>query len=259
MTPDPYMSNAGGAGDPSDPQSWNKYSYTRGDPVNRFDPGGEQDCPPGSVCQWFGPNAPAPGPGDQGFGPSPGVNNGGGIQTPWNDPVGQKTVIPPVNKSYPGVAQAQPCEYSATQLITNVESNFARFGDFTTTVAGVTESVAFNPPSGALTVGESIPITIQVGGAYTLNTSVTVAAITSNSFTFSTVPGHILYPASITFSDVNLGNGELSFNINVSGKVPGFWAGVAWVLGGSSFEDAQWNNFLQKVDSYCNFGSLPNP
>jgi hypothetical protein len=43
MTPDPYVSNAGGAGDPSDPQSWNKYSYTRGDPVNRFDPAGTCD------------------------------------------------------------------------------------------------------------------------------------------------------------------------------------------------------------------------
>ena len=259
MTPDPYQASGG----PSDPQSWNRYAYTRGDPVNRYDPWGTQDCPPGQICTYSGPYPnPTNGQGDlgdQNYGASPGINNGGGIQSPWNDPVGQKTVIPPVNKSYPSVAQAEPCEYSGTQLITNVESNFARFGNFTTTVAGVTESVAFNPPPGALTVGESIPITIQVGGAYTLNTSVTVSAVTSNSFTFSTVPGHILYPASITFSDVNLGNGELSFNINVSGKVPGFWAGVAWVLGGSSFEDAQWNNFLNNVADYCNLGSLPKP
>src|SRR5579863_6033770 len=31
MTPDPYSASGG----PSDPQSWNQYSYTRGDPVNR--------------------------------------------------------------------------------------------------------------------------------------------------------------------------------------------------------------------------------
>ena len=33
-TADPYMASAG----PGDPGSWNRYSYTRGDPVNRRDP-----------------------------------------------------------------------------------------------------------------------------------------------------------------------------------------------------------------------------
>jgi hypothetical protein len=37
MTPDPYMGNSGGAGDPRDPQSWNKYGYVGGDPTNRTD------------------------------------------------------------------------------------------------------------------------------------------------------------------------------------------------------------------------------
>jgi RHS repeat-associated protein len=41
MTPDPYNASGG----PSDPQSWNQYAYTRGDPVNRLDPAGMQDCP----------------------------------------------------------------------------------------------------------------------------------------------------------------------------------------------------------------------
>ena len=45
MTPDPYVSNNGSAGNPSDPQSWNKYAYTRGDPVNRLDPRGLDDEP----------------------------------------------------------------------------------------------------------------------------------------------------------------------------------------------------------------------
>jgi RHS repeat-associated protein len=39
MTPDPYT-NSGWLGDP---QSWNRYAYTRGDPVNRRDPGGTCD------------------------------------------------------------------------------------------------------------------------------------------------------------------------------------------------------------------------
>ena len=39
MTPDPSKSSGG----PSDPQSWNRYAYTRGDPVNRYDPTGLMD------------------------------------------------------------------------------------------------------------------------------------------------------------------------------------------------------------------------
>jgi len=38
-TPDPYARSAG----PGDPGSWNRYSYTRGDPVNRRDPNGTCD------------------------------------------------------------------------------------------------------------------------------------------------------------------------------------------------------------------------
>jgi RHS repeat-associated protein len=39
-TPDPYMASAKGAKNPGDPGSWNHYSYTGGDPVNRKDPTG---------------------------------------------------------------------------------------------------------------------------------------------------------------------------------------------------------------------------
>jgi RHS repeat-associated protein len=39
MTPD-----SGVGARPADPGSWNRYAYTRGDPVNRFDPSGRDDC-----------------------------------------------------------------------------------------------------------------------------------------------------------------------------------------------------------------------
>ena len=42
MTPDPYQAS----GEPSDPGSWNAYTYVRGDPINRFDPEGQDDCDP---------------------------------------------------------------------------------------------------------------------------------------------------------------------------------------------------------------------
>jgi hypothetical protein len=46
MTPDPYMAGGatkGSVNNPGDPGSWNRYAYTRGDPVNRADPSGTCD------------------------------------------------------------------------------------------------------------------------------------------------------------------------------------------------------------------------
>ena len=52
-TADPFMASGG----PSDPASWNRYSYTRGDPVGRYDPTGLWDigCDPffDESCEWF--------------------------------------------------------------------------------------------------------------------------------------------------------------------------------------------------------------
>jgi RHS repeat-associated protein len=46
MSPDPYQASAG----PKDPGSWNRYAYTRGDPVNRTDHSGMDD----DECGAFG-------------------------------------------------------------------------------------------------------------------------------------------------------------------------------------------------------------
>jgi RHS repeat-associated protein len=49
-TPDPYQAtgaSSGSVSNPSDPGSWNRYSYTRGDPINRLDRSGQLDEAPG--------------------------------------------------------------------------------------------------------------------------------------------------------------------------------------------------------------------
>ncbi len=45
LSPDPYQASGG----PADPGSWNRYAYTRGDPVNNVDPNGLEDFDAG----WF--------------------------------------------------------------------------------------------------------------------------------------------------------------------------------------------------------------
>ncbi len=46
MTPDRFIASGG----PSDPASWNRYSYTRGDPINRIDPHGLADFSVTGYC-----------------------------------------------------------------------------------------------------------------------------------------------------------------------------------------------------------------
>ena len=157
-----------------------------------------------------------------------------------------------VSKSY---SQTMPCDLTSQQVMTDVESNFSAFANYFNPGLLTNSSVTFNPAPGALTPGESIPITVNIsnsefGIGYTLNTSVNVVSATSGSLTFSTVPGHLLYPAQITFSAYGTGN-IVTFDINLSGTLSGGNV-IAFNAGGSAFEDTQWHAFLQQVQTLCN-------
>lgn len=200
-------------------------------------------APPGSI--WLNGGQYYP-PGDDGpilipvSYPPPGAGSGGSF---------------PITKLF--TTGVIPCSESASGVISSIENNFSSFGNFQTTAWGglLSESVTFSPPSVGLALGESIPITVAVQTPgwlpnYTLNTSVTVTSVSANSFTFSTVPGHLLYPANITFSAQNAPGGGISFGIALGGALP-LQNLPPFLLDGSSFENKQWQNFLSRVETLC--------
>ena len=152
-----------------------------------------------------------------------------------------------VSKHY---ALTMTCSSGSSQVMGAVESNFSRFGNYSRW--GGLESVAFFPPSN-LAAGSNIPITVTVLGV-PQSLSVTVQSMNSQSMTFTTNPGHLLYPASITFAASPSAQGFIDFNINLGGTVTN---PLEFAAGGSNFEDAQWNHFVGQVSNFCGAGGGP--
>jgi RHS repeat-associated protein len=79
-TADPYQASGG----PASPASWNRYSYTRGDPVNRLDPSGLRDNPCDGYC---GDDGGGGGDWAGGYDVAGGYDFGGGGNNGGYDPV----------------------------------------------------------------------------------------------------------------------------------------------------------------------------
>ena len=230
----------------------NPYVFANDDAVNGSDPSGMSE----EITCWYVAHATAVmgkpdggfyyelvcdgGGGDDGslpaLAPADGVSTAGSVAGGHSD----------VEKHYP---KTIACKANATDVMSAVKENFARFGDYSMGPLNVT----FSPPS-VLKIGSTIPIAV-VTGPVTTSMSVTVYAMTSQSVTFVTSPGHLLYPAAITFSAENASSSSVSFHIDVAGSFPSAINQAKFYGGGSGFEDAQWNHFLTKIGGLCKAGS----
>lgn len=83
------------------------------------------------------------------------------------------------------------------------------------------------------------------------NVAVTVTQVNPTSFTFATLPGHVLYPATISFTASASGTNYLTFTIIVSGNFANQEAEKGFYAAGSALEDKIWNHVLTQVQADC--------
>ena len=168
---------------------------------------------------------------------------------------------PDVVKSYP--LNNVSCTKSPSQIISDMEANFGMFANYDGHSTAyhivpwaVHETVTF---TGTVTLGATITIhnvnLDSISGGFfkskIFNVAVIVSQLTSTSFTFTTLQGHVLYPATIIFTASSPGAGLLSFTINVNGTFANKEAAEGYRAAGSAIEDNICNNVLAQVKNDC--------
>jgi len=241
FSPDPYR----GSYDFTNPQSLNRYSYVVNSPLSFVDPSGLNCVSEANNVKYSADGGQTWDTWDNSFSTTceydPFFDSMGGGGEGGVAPGGGGGAFGPTVTKHYGITI--PCTSSATGVMGEVESGFGTYGDYSR--LGGLESVTFYPPN-AMDTGSTIPINVETFG-FSWNVSVNVVAMSTQSMTFTTNPGHVLYPASITFSASLAGPGSINFNIDLTGTV----ANPLFYLGGGQFENAQWNHFLNQVSSYC--------
>jgi len=247
-------------GDSGNPQSLNRYGYVIGDPVDSTDPYGL--CGPASICVVSQLCKQVPTACDM-------YGYGGGGGTP--DRLALALLNDRVRDVVKTYSQDFPCRLGASDVISAIDANFSSFGNFSGTFGPFGAPLAeasVNFGSGPLTLGGNVSITnvniapsvptgpgVSPPNVQIINTSVTVQTMTTTSFTFATVPGHVLYPATITFAADNTPNGQVNFSIHVNGDFASLKNEALYYLGGNNLENQIWNHFISNVQKLCATGN----
>jgi hypothetical protein len=116
---------------------------------------------------------------------------------------------------------------------------------------------------GPLTPGSVIPIDGPVGAwaseggsavgfLHAATSAVTVASVSSNSFTFATVPGmHPFDNGTVTFSASDAANGNINFGVEVNAAFASNASKIEFNFGGSKMEASIWHNLINNVQAGC--------
>jgi hypothetical protein len=254
-------------------QSLNRYAYVMDNPTTFIDPLGLFMCwnsSTGAFCGNGGGSGPDSGgwggEGDRAGDPllvyAPTITHNGagtGAITVVTKPGSTPDVSKPFQKTF-------PCGKNAAGVISVVTSDFSKFANYSGGFGpgGLPLANAnVNFGQGPVLQGRSISIsntnTFLAPGSsddltpasQSVNTSVNVQLVTPTTFTFATVSGHVLYPATITFSAQDLGPGQVRFSIQVNGDFANRIAEALYYLGGGNLENNIWNNLINNVQNSC--------
>jgi hypothetical protein len=170
---------------------------------------------------------------------------------------GAATDPPDVSKPYP--LNNISCSKIPSQIISDMEADFASFANFSGSFGPFGLASAVVTFTGPVSSGATISIynlnvfPLPNGKMATkeFNVKVEVSQVNSTAFTFTTLPGDVLYPATISFTASSSGAGLLSFTINVNGSFANLGSEIDYYGGGSSLEDHIWNHVLAQVQSDC--------
>jgi hypothetical protein len=176
---------------------------------------------------------------------------------PSND--SSKPAKPDVSKSY--ISKNISCSKGPSQIISDMEANFGNFANYNGNFGtfGIPFASATVTFSGTVSMGATISIhnvnvdRITSGSikSNTFDVGVKVTQVTATSFTFTTLPGHVLYPATISFTASSSGTGKLTFEIDVNGNFANGAAERGYYAAGSNLENHIWNHVLDQVQSDC--------
>jgi len=174
-------------------------------------------------------------------------------------PTGASGDPPDVNKTYP--LDNISCSKTPAQVISDMEANFASFANYNGPFGAFGIPYASAVVAFTRTVSQGATINIDNLNVIILpnmqivtkefKVAVQVTQTSSSEFTFATLPGHVLYPATISFSAVSPTPGYLSFSININGQFAGLGPEIAYYAGGSNLGDHIWNHVLQQVQTDC--------
>jgi RHS repeat-associated protein len=245
-SPDPLHGTTG------DPQSFNGYSYTTNDPLNFVDPSGLGDEPP----PWDPDDVIKIYHSEPYFsGPHSNHNSHGILLEAGGDPQNSD-----VQKTY---SRTFNCNKTNRDIFHRLRTHFPQFANFNGNFGpGGLASASVSFGSGTITKGATIPIhNVDVGPGGSLPTTFDVAvkvatvstmAGRSMGFSFDTLPGHVLYPASISFFAVQGDQGSVNFSINVNGNFSSTTNKELFNhAGGDDLENKIWNNLIDNVERYC--------
>jgi RHS repeat-associated protein len=253
------------SGSTSDPQSLNKFAYVLNDPIDFMDPSGT--LPLFYLVAFSDPffflDYLITGEGATNDGWSAGNFNGDLInwilsQSDQNNPVRVGGNRSGVTKTFGN--KPIKCTKTAAQVMADIEANFGKFADYAGTFdpGGLPLAFATATFTGSTSEGSTIqieetttPFVPPDSPTITVDVAVQVTSSTSSNLAFATLPGHVLYPATINFSAVAGGPGEINFAIDVKGSFASSPSQAAYYAAGSNLEDNIWNNMVNNVKKDC--------